>query len=124
LVENPNSQDQFDILTLRYRAVLLKKPAAVAPEAELHKSDSSDKSRAGSPLDTRAACRAWLMGLMRRSQKVRPKPKPAYQQEALEKWPELTIKDFIKSWEEAIEETGATVWAKAGRPRGTTKKSK
>lgn len=124
LVENPNSQDQFDILTLRYRAVLLKKPVAVATEAELHKGDLSDKPRTGSPLDTRAVCRAWLMGLMRKSQQVRPKPKPAYQQEALEKWPELTIKDFIKSWEEAIEETGASAWAKAGRPRGTTKKSK
>jgi len=125
LVENPNSQDRYDVLTLRYRAVLFKKPGSIASATELlDQGNSSAKSRVGSLPDARAACRAWLMGLMRQSQKVRPKPKPAYQNDALERWPELTQKDFTKSWEEAVEETEATAWAKAGRPRGTTKKSK
>jgi hypothetical protein len=125
LVENPNSQDRYDVLTLRYRAVLLKKPGSITSATEPHdEGNSSAKSRVGSLPDARAACRAWLMGLMRQSLKVRPKPKPAYHSDALQKWPELTQKDFTKSWEEAIEETGATTWAKSGRPRGTTKKSK
>lgn len=125
LVENPNSQDRYDVLTLRYRAVLLKKPGSITSATELRdQGDSSAKPGIGSLLDARAACRTWLIGLMRENHKVRPKPKPAYQKDAREKWPELTDKDFFKSWEEAVEETGATAWAKAGRPRGTTKKSK
>jgi hypothetical protein len=125
LVENPESQDRYDVLILRYRAVLLKKPGSTTSAAELpDQGNSSAKSRVGSLPDACAACRAWLMGLMQKSPKVRPKPKPVYQHDAQEKWPELTHKDFTKSWEEAIGETGARAWAKAGRPRGTTKKSK
>ena len=125
LVENPNSRDRYDVLTLRYRAVLLKKPGSVTSATELRdQGDSSAKAGIGGLLDARAACRTWLIGLMRESQKVRPKPKPAYQKDAREKWPELTDKDFTKSWEDAVRETGATAWAKAGRPRGTTMKSK
>ena len=112
-------------LTLRYRAVLLKKPGSIASATELHdQGNSSDQVSRWELPDARAACRAWLMGLMRESPTVRPKPKPAYQNDAREKWPELTDKDFTKSWEEAVEETEATAWAKAGRPRGATKKSK
>jgi hypothetical protein len=125
LVENPNSQDRHDVLTLRYRAVLLKKPGSTTSATELDdQGSSSAKSRVGSLPQARVACRAWLTGMMQESPKVRPRPKPAYQNDAQERWPELTQKDFIKSWEEAIEETGATAWAKAGRPRGTTRKSK
>jgi hypothetical protein len=124
LVENPNSLSRYDVLTLRYRAVLLRKPGPITSAPELHdQGKSSAEYRVGSLPDARVACRAWLMGLMRESPKVRPKPKPAYQNDALERWPELTQKDFIRSWEEAVEETGAIAWAKAGRPRGTTKKS-
>jgi hypothetical protein len=125
LVENPTSQDRYDLLTVRYRAVLLKKPGAIASEADLHDDgDLSDKSRTGNPRDPRTTCRVWLMGLMKESPKVRPKPKPDYRESALERWPELTVKDFDKSWEEAVEKAGAAAWAKAGRPRGTTKKPK
>jgi hypothetical protein len=125
LVENPNSQDRHDVLTLRYRAVLLKKPGSITSTTELYDQDNpATKSRVGSLRDARAACRIWLIGLMRESPKVRPKPKPAYQKKALERWPELTQKDFNKSWEEAVEEAGAFAWARAGRPRGTTKKPK
>jgi hypothetical protein len=125
LVENPNSRDRDDALTLRYRAVLLKKPGSITSATELHEQgNSSVSSHIGSVPDARAACRAWLMGLMRENRMIRPKPKPTYRNDAREKWPELTDKDFIKSWEEAVEETGATAWAKAGRPRGTAKKSK
>jgi hypothetical protein len=113
------------VLTLRYRAILLKKPGLITSVTELpDQGDSSAKSHVGSLQNARAACRAWLEGLMQESPKVRPKPKPAYRKIALERWPELTLKDFDKCWEEAIEETEAAVWARAGRPRGTTKKSK
>ncbi|WP_291855417.1 hypothetical protein [Bradyrhizobium sp.] len=123
LVENPNSQDRHDALTLRYRAVLLKKPGSIMSATESHdQGNPSAKSRSGSLRDARAACRAWLMGLMLESPEVKPKPKPAYRQDSRDKWPELTDKHFTKSWEEAVEETDAIAWAKAGRPRGTTKK--
>lgn len=125
LVVNPNSQGRHDVLTRRYRAVLLKKSGSTPSTAELHdQGSSSAKSRCVSLPDARAACRAWLVDLMRGSPKVKPKSKPAYKNAALEKWPELTGKDFTKSWEEAIQESGATAWAKSGRPRGTTNKSK
>jgi hypothetical protein len=125
LVENPNSQDRYDRLTLRYRAVLLKCHGSITSASELHgQGSSSAKSRGGGVLDARADCRAWLIAFMRESLKVRPKPKSTYQNEALEKWPELTQKDFAKCWEEAAEETRATAWTKAGRPRGSTKKPK
>jgi hypothetical protein len=125
LVENPNSQGRYDVLTLRYRAVLLKKPGSITSATELHdQGNLPAMSRVGSLSEARAACLAWLMALMRQSPEIRPKPKPAYQNDALERWPELTQKAFMKSWEKAVEETGITAWAKAGRPRGTTKKSK
>lgn len=125
LVENPNSRGRYDALTLRYRAVLLKKPGSGTSTSELRgQVDSSAKSRVENLPDARAICRAWLIPLMRADLKLRPKPKMAYQNDALEKWPELTQKAFGKCWEEAMEETGATAWGKAGRPRGTTKKSK
>jgi hypothetical protein len=125
LVENPHSQGRYDGLTLRYRAVLLKKPGPIPSVTELHdQGNMPAMSRVGSLSEARAACLAWLMGLMRQSPEVRPKPKPAYRNDALERWSQLTQKDFMKSWDEAIEETGATPWARSGRPRGTTKKPK
>jgi hypothetical protein len=63
-------------------------------------------------------CRRWLVAQMRESPEARPKPKLEFQKEAQKKFRPLAARQFQKAWDAAIEESGATGWAKAGRPKG------
>jgi hypothetical protein len=63
-------------------------------------------------------CRRWLVTIMRESPRVRPKPKLEYQKEAMRKFPALSVRQFQRAWDAAIEEATATGWCKAGRPKG------
>jgi hypothetical protein len=59
----------------------------------------------------------WLVRLMRESPDERPKQKREYQNEAREKFRKMSVRQFLRAWDAAVEETAATEWSKAGRPK-------
>lgn len=64
------------------------------------------------------ACIEWLASEMRASPTARPRAKREYMTEARAKWPGLISKDtFEFCWKTAINNTGATSWSDAGRPK-------
>jgi hypothetical protein len=62
-------------------------------------------------------CRRWLVALMRESPDSRPRPKLEFQKEAQTKFRPLSLRQFRRAWEGAIEESAAAGWSKAGRPK-------
>jgi hypothetical protein len=61
-------------------------------------------------------CRKWLIGLMRTSPNMKPLSKAEYRRQAMDKFPELSIRSFEVAWKNACETTGAN-WNAAGRPK-------
>jgi hypothetical protein len=59
-------------------------------------------------------CRRWLSNEMRASPD-RPRPRNQVRAEAMEHFPKLSGRGFDRAWRDAISETGAEKWSKAGR---------
>jgi hypothetical protein len=72
---------------------------------------------------SRIDCRAWLVDHMRASPSSRPKSKAEYKRAALQMFRRLTARQFAAVWDEAIQESGAISWSKAGRPTTKIKSS-
>jgi hypothetical protein len=73
--------------------------------------------REGGVAKSERDCRRWLVDLMRESPDERPKPKRQFQTEAQRKFRKLSVRQFLRAWDAAVEETAATEWSKAGRPK-------
>jgi hypothetical protein len=58
-------------------------------------------------------CRRWLASEMRASPD-RPRPKSQVHAEARKRFPKLSKRSFDRAWRDAISETGAETWSKAG----------
>lgn len=61
-------------------------------------------------------CGRWLTALMRESPNTRPQPKMQYWTQAKNRFRSLTLRQFKRAWDNSISESGASGWAKAGRP--------
>lgn len=61
-------------------------------------------------------CGRWLAALMRESPNTRPQPKMQYWTQAKNRFRSLTLRQFKRAWDNSISESGASSWAKAGRP--------
>ena len=70
----------------------------------------------GAVAKAEAACSQWLMDQMRQSPTRRPKSKEAFWQEARTRFHRLGKLQFIRAWNKAIGEAGASAWSRAGRP--------
>jgi hypothetical protein len=62
-------------------------------------------------------CRKWLADQMRASMTSRPKRKKEFLSDALQRFPGIGPRQFVRAWEDAIAETGARAWSKAGAPK-------
>lgn len=63
------------------------------------------------------ACRKWLEAEMQASPTIRPMKKECYRSAAKERFVGLGENEFGRAWSNAISNTGATAWRKAGRSR-------
>jgi hypothetical protein len=69
-------------------------------------------------LDTKGHCASWLRRLMEASPDRAIAPKDCLHAQALEQWPKLSRRAFDSAWDFAIQQTGASSWAKSGpRPK-------
>jgi hypothetical protein len=75
------------------------------------------KSRRRVLVSAQTACREWLAAEMWRSPSERPRARKRYLEEALAKFTGLSERAFDRAWKNAIDETGATAWRLAGRPK-------
>jgi hypothetical protein len=57
---------------------------------------------------------------MRESPAKRPKTKLDFQKEARQKFRKLGLRQFQRAWDAAIQDSAATEWSKAGRPKTKT----
>lgn len=67
--------------------------------------------------DERRKCKDWLVAEMRKSLTERVYPKKKFLQEAQRTFQGISKRAFQNIWSEAIKESGASAWAKAGAPR-------
>jgi hypothetical protein len=103
IIRSSGSIDERPLRDLRFKSVEVRRHW---PGAELIK-----------PLTTAAAqteCRRWLSSKMRAAPD-RPRPKSQIQTEAMQRFPNLSRRAFDRAWRDAISETGAHKWSKAGR---------
>lgn len=63
-----------------------------------------------------SACRRWLVLQMHDLPAGRTKSKKQFEQEAVNKFRPLAVRQFQRAWDLAIEEALAPAWKKAGRP--------
>ena len=61
-------------------------------------------------------CLKWLITEIKKSKDMRPKPKGDFWRDAKHKHKLLSKRQFLRAWNDAISQTGATAWLKAGRP--------
>jgi hypothetical protein len=69
-------------------------------------------------------CKSWLIEQMQKSPDVRPKPKSAFWDEAKKMLPPLGRRQFDREWNEAIKETDAYNWKRAGAPKRSGRPSR
>lgn len=72
--------------------------------------------KAGSRARSEVECRRWLISVMRESLMHRPGPKAEFRIKAMKQFVGLSLQQFNRAWDRAIEETGAAQWKKPGRP--------
>ena len=94
---------------------------AAAPEwthLQARKSDILERwPEPPSVMKAESACCRWLASRMAEAPAARPKSKDAFWEEARGLFAPLARRQFERSWDRAIAETGATNWQKAGRPK-------
>ncbi len=61
-------------------------------------------------------CERWLIGEMRKSPDFRPQKKDTYFEQAKLLFKGLSGHGFCRAWANAVTDTGATAWSKAGKP--------
>jgi hypothetical protein len=66
------------------------------------------------------ACTDWLKDEMSAARESCPATKTFYKREALKKFNRLSQRQFLRAWDDAILLTGASSWAKAGRPKANS----
>jgi transposase len=77
--------------------------------------DISDTQREG--LSVLDACKIAGLGRTTIYEAImRPKPKGDFWRDAKHKHKLLSKRQFLRAWNDAISQTGATAWLKAGRP--------
>jgi hypothetical protein len=82
------------------------------PPERVTKSTASGKER----LETYDVCLRWLSAEMRRTPDVRERPKAFWLRQAQIKWG-IAKRSFQGAWDQAIRDTNAIAWAKAGPPK-------
>jgi hypothetical protein len=93
-------------------------PALSDDQASLQYAPMPTKSamRGKARLESYRLCVDWLAGEMRRSPDVRQRPKAFWRAQAKKKW-HIADRAFTYAWDEAIRETNAIAWSKAGPPK-------
>jgi hypothetical protein len=105
------------------RLYVAGKPTPVWTHLQVRKADILSRWPRPTPTtNSESACRRWLAEQMRQSPTIRVKSKAAFRTEACRKFSGLGIRQFERAWNDAIAESGATAWRKAGRP--TMRRSK
>ena len=121
LLEHPQG-DERDTYSVAFAAVMLKRPSESSERGfkrGVQQRETTNKAvaRVVSTGAAKKACTAWLLGEMRKSPSVRPKPKSEYRKEAFKRWPEhLSGRGFDNCWSDAIAIAPAPHWAAAGAP--------
>jgi hypothetical protein len=62
-------------------------------------------------------CRKWLVDQMRASPERRPKSKGCFRQEAMQRFPGLSKRQFDVVWLQAVEIANTPKWSRAGAPK-------
>ena len=75
---------------------------------------SRSAANAYAKADAIEKCRLWLEAAMRKSPDDRKRPKNGWQADACKRWPALSVRAFLRVWDEAIQATGAAAWARPG----------
>jgi hypothetical protein len=79
---------------------------------------ASVSQRTGSSNSTKTECRKWLISEMKKSPKIKTKPKSEWWKEAQERFGSvLSYNAFLDAWSQAIEATEAYAWQRAGAPK-------
>jgi hypothetical protein len=69
-------------------------------------------------------CRRWLIEQMAKSPDARPKSKSAFWDDAQKIFPLLARRQFNRAWDDAIDETDARGWSRAGAPKRPGRQSR
>jgi hypothetical protein len=70
-----------------------------------------------SPIAAGDKCKNWLVGLMNKSPKDRPKTKAEFFEDAKRRYGGISYKSFEKEWHNALKEVPDCRWAAQGRPK-------
>src|SRR5262249_48971321 len=62
-------------------------------------------------------CYRWLLAQMQATPKSRPKSQSKFWEEAEQMFRPISHRQFVRAWGNAISESGAQNWSKAGRPK-------
>lgn len=62
------------------------------------------------------SCYRWLVQIMQSSSLARPRSRDEFWKQAKAKFPTLAKRQFLRTWQTAISDSGAHGWSKAGRP--------
>ena len=98
------SIDEQPLKDLRFKSV----------EVRRHWPGAEPASRPLTTVAKQTECKRWLSSEMRASPD-RPRPKSQVLAEAKKRFPNLSKRGFNRAWGDAINETGAEKWSKAGR---------
>ena len=98
------SIDERPLKDLRFKSV----------EVRRHWLGAEPASRPLTTVAKQTECKRWLSSEMRASPD-RPRPKSQVLAEAKKRFPNLSKRGFDRAWGDAISETGAEKWSKAGR---------
>jgi hypothetical protein len=116
LVAPPSLNGRLDV-SREHPGVL---PVTLAPDLNVDalsaghvtKATAAGKAR----LETYNLCLQWLSAEMRRSRDLRERPKAFWFRQAQTKW-RIAKRSFERAWDQAIRDTNAIAWAKAGPPK-------
>jgi len=130
--DNPASRTRWDSKIKRWSGLVLELPETATSamtgssrvtgndptpiNQEAQKASASQSSV--STVASESACRDWLIDAMRKSLTERQGTRDDWWAKAKLRWPlKLSKRGFDRAWSEAIRESGAVSWGKAGAPK-------
>jgi hypothetical protein len=124
-VDHYRFDDGRDNYIVRWRAAMLVRQDQSSPHARsIHVVTTADWAKP-KRIETKASsakqCAAWLEAEMAASPKDPKKLRPEWLKEAIERWPDLSVRVFDRLWSASIQKTGASAWSAPG-PRKRSKK--
>jgi len=124
-VDHYRFDDGRDNYIVRWRAAMLVRQDQSSSHARsIHVVTTADWAKP-KRIETKASsakqCEAWLEAEMAACPKDPKKLRPEWLKEAIERWPDLSVRVFDRLWSASIQKTGASAWSAPG-PRKRSKK--